>query len=308
MNNYYNIYNININPLICPISRYTISGNIYIFLCVFESLVSDSWGGALYLSRTSTNLLIEETSFIYCSASGGGAFYFDGSLSLTSVFNKICGYKCSSTTYYYNFGVSYSNYNVKNEFYLLSISNTFSSNTQSFNYMFYITMGYAKLQNSNSSYNLGKNNCGITMYAQQSTTASYNTISNNNNTDGYCIYFYDCTSNGYFNYFNIIENKCINNGIIHSTTKILEISNTIFDKNIGNLFIATSQIKIFNSQISHLNLQTNNVLLFNSTLNIIKYNELTHFSTNKCETFHFKTNKKINYQKKIILLFLLILK
>ena len=34
MNNYYNIYNININPILCPSSRYTILGNIYIFLCL----------------------------------------------------------------------------------------------------------------------------------------------------------------------------------------------------------------------------------------------------------------------------------
>ena len=145
---------------------------------------------------------------------------------------------CFSTGGDYSFDVSYSNYYVKNEVYLMSISHCYSLN---YGYhLFYITMGYAKLQTTNSSKNNGTQNHGNTMYSQQSTTSSYNTISNNNNSDGLCIRFFDCFLSGYFNYFNIIQNKCINNGIVHVASKILEIYNSNFVNNIGILFICDS--------------------------------------------------------------------
>jgi hypothetical protein len=74
------------------------NSDVYVSHCLFKSILSTSIGGALYLSST-TNFLVESTSFFSCkTSSNGGAIYFSNSGSGQSVFYGVCGYDCCSTS------------------------------------------------------------------------------------------------------------------------------------------------------------------------------------------------------------------
>jgi hypothetical protein len=80
-------------------SRHAPSGtNIYVSNCLFRSMTSSSYGGALY-STSATYFLVESSSFFSCKTSDlyGGAIYFSNTNGGQSVLYKVCGYDCVST-------------------------------------------------------------------------------------------------------------------------------------------------------------------------------------------------------------------
>ena len=73
LNSFFEFYSIILNPKTCPISNFIVdSGNHYFQNCIFSHFFNPSNGGALYLYRTTTNLLIEETIFETCISSSMG--------------------------------------------------------------------------------------------------------------------------------------------------------------------------------------------------------------------------------------------
>jgi hypothetical protein len=80
-------------------SRPTLSGtSVYVLNCLFRSITSESYGGAL--SSTSVQyLLIESSSFFSCKtrSNQGGAIYIRNTGSGQCVLNEVCGYDCYST-------------------------------------------------------------------------------------------------------------------------------------------------------------------------------------------------------------------
>jgi hypothetical protein len=82
-------------------SRPSLSGsNVYVSNCLFNSISSTGYGGALYLTSVSC-FLVESTSFFSCRTSGnwGGAIYFENTNSGQSVLYEVCGYDCNSNPY-----------------------------------------------------------------------------------------------------------------------------------------------------------------------------------------------------------------
>jgi hypothetical protein len=70
---------------------------VYVLNCLFNSITSTGHGGSLYC--TSTYLLVESTSFLFCKTSGGygGALYFENTNSGRCVLHDVCGYDCCTT-------------------------------------------------------------------------------------------------------------------------------------------------------------------------------------------------------------------
>jgi hypothetical protein len=82
-------------------SRQTPSGsNVYVSNCLFKSISSSGYGGALYLTSV-TCFLVESTFFFSCTTSDGygGAIYFSNTGSGQSVLYEVCGYDCNSNPY-----------------------------------------------------------------------------------------------------------------------------------------------------------------------------------------------------------------
>ena len=79
--------------------------NVWISDIYCQNLVSEADGGAISLTRSTNRLLIEFSSFVFCRTVMpigelyiyGGAIYRDSyTNSYGSIYNKICGYGCSS--------------------------------------------------------------------------------------------------------------------------------------------------------------------------------------------------------------------
>jgi hypothetical protein len=75
------------------------NGGVYVSNCLFRSISSTEYGGALHCSSSVTLLLVESSSFFSCSTSGqsGGAIYFSNTNNGQCVFYGLCGYDCYST-------------------------------------------------------------------------------------------------------------------------------------------------------------------------------------------------------------------
>jgi hypothetical protein len=73
------------------------STSVHVLNCLFRSITSDSYGGALYCTSV-TYLLVESSSFFSCKMSNqyGGAIYFSNSGG-ECVLHEVCGYDCYST-------------------------------------------------------------------------------------------------------------------------------------------------------------------------------------------------------------------
>jgi predicted outer membrane repeat protein len=90
------------SPTYLPSQTYTFRqtpSNTYLYVlnCLFSSITSTGYGGALYCTSV-TYLLVESTSFFSCKTSGGraGAIYFSNS-SGQCVLHEVCGYDCCTT-------------------------------------------------------------------------------------------------------------------------------------------------------------------------------------------------------------------
>ena len=72
------------------------AGSQYVYRCFFDGC-SGSYGGAILVSAT-TKLLVEETTFFSCYASGSGSAVYFSCSSGCCILSKVCGYKCKSNS------------------------------------------------------------------------------------------------------------------------------------------------------------------------------------------------------------------
>jgi hypothetical protein len=74
--------------------------NVHVSNCLFAFFTSSNSGGALFCSTSVTCLLVESSSFFSCKtiSGSGGAIYFTNTDSGQSVFYKVCGFDCCSSS------------------------------------------------------------------------------------------------------------------------------------------------------------------------------------------------------------------
>jgi Fe-S cluster assembly iron-binding protein IscA len=147
------------------------SGGAYVSNALFQNLSGSSDGGAIYGSSISVNVLIEETSFIYCTPSAqGGALYLQ--ISGECIINKVCGYGCYSTQNHYLFShISVTaSYDKRNFFMYSTVCNSVSKNSYTISH----DSGKVLFEFSNVS----SNKCSILpgIYSQSQSAANNNEI------------------------------------------------------------------------------------------------------------------------------------
>jgi hypothetical protein len=78
----------------------TSSTYVHVLDCLFRSITSTNYGGALYCSTSVAYLLVESTSFFSCKVSygNGGAIYFYNTNNGQCVLYEVCGHDCCTTT------------------------------------------------------------------------------------------------------------------------------------------------------------------------------------------------------------------
>jgi hypothetical protein len=183
--------------------------------CLFRSISSSGYGGALYCT-SATFMLIESTSFFSCKISGssshGGAIYFSNSGS-QCVLYEVCGYDCSTTTYFdYQFACIYVNNSasIKNYFNYSSISRCVNEVSDTF-VTLYLCYGQILCPSVNMSMNKNDRYSGIRcnpFVDSNSVTCSftYSTFADNHAITYTCIYLTSTSANKEIKYCNIIRN------------------------------------------------------------------------------------------------------
>jgi len=77
------------------------SGNYLTHFVLFIGLMGQSRGSAIYASLSNVKLVIEDCSFIRCvNPSNYGAIYLELSSNSGSILNRVCGFKCQSSSHY----------------------------------------------------------------------------------------------------------------------------------------------------------------------------------------------------------------
>ena len=189
-----------------------IDKNINISNCFFSRYSHYSGdGGVIYVNGGSYSMNIICSMFYNCVCNtDGGAIYFR---SLISCLRMICANRCSCgilfdprfINYYYGL-FSYLVTSQENQVEYLSVSKCSHISSSGFDTI-YLSSGYQRVVNTNSSMNNAKKDSGISINNPSSFTSSYCTFSHNYVSNCVCIYF--CSDSGTISlsYANIVHNN-----------------------------------------------------------------------------------------------------
>jgi hypothetical protein len=270
-------------------SRFTPpSGDVYIHNCLFRECSINNNGGAIYLSRASTDrLLIEETTFISCYVTGdynGGAVYFTSGMSLL---NQVCAYGCSDVKansgqcFFIDVSDNMKYTNFVNDTSICNYKNTDSGSYTQFN-------RYGRVLVTKE--NISKNNCrtysALYCYSGQNTARiEFSSFVNNTSNNYGCLYLgcqqkivgcnilyneqnsHDSPSTIYASYNLFIYSSCIlenNKGkrvfVITTGSHRIALFDCTLDENVfsnsryyGNLTIYETNSKPYINGLQHLN-------------------------------------------------------
>ena len=253
--------------------------NISIINCLIKDISSQTSGGAIYISKTTISLNINDTTFYQCISTNGngGAIFFTNGLNIQLF--KICALVCKANSHYQ---FAYLRTTSNQILDLNTINNCSNLN------------GYQTLHLENGNQNLSKSNIsnnnniwisGIWYLNPKSFFCNYCTFYNNTVRDYICIYLYGYS--GTISKSNIILNNSPTNGVVsvyNSGNYILD--ECIFDQNQNILLnVITGTLKLNNCYINHLSnsITTNtiNVPIFSPTL-IITNTIYFFYSTYNC--------------------------
>jgi predicted outer membrane repeat protein len=171
----------------------------YVHNALFQNLAGSSNGGAIYCESVTINVLIEETSFIYCTPSGQGGALF---LSITgeSIVTKVCGSRCRPTSNHgmFSYVCVTNSYDKRNSFLHSSVCNSVENLYHQITRHDY---GKVLFESSNISNNQCYHATGIFSYHQTTSNSNeigfnvkYSSLTNNKATNSVCIEVYDGAS------------------------------------------------------------------------------------------------------------------
>jgi hypothetical protein len=278
-------------------SRQTPSGtNVYITNCLFRSMTSTYDGGALSFT-SSTNLLIESSSFFSCKTSGsyGGSIYFSNSGQC--VLDTVCGYDCCSTR---------TSSNSHGQFTWIGVKNDVSSK----NYINYSSASRCVNTNSGSRYsvcpvfgkihcpsvNISMNKCqydsGISTWPfadSNSITCSllYSTFADNNAIERTCIYLWRGGANFEIKSCNIIRNTQVSlssGGMIYTNGNLMIEDSCILENTANYIFCQETSYTITLSNCTVDSTSNNGYLTTRNTVTKNFILALNHMSTHNCHS------------------------
>jgi hypothetical protein len=275
-------------------SRQTPSdSNIHISNCLFRSISSGSFGGALSCTSM-TCLLVESTSFFSCktSSSSGGAIYFSNSGQC--VLYEICGYDCCST-----------HANSYNQFAYIQVNSAALSK----NYINYssivrcvseisgshpmLNLGYGKIccPSTNISMNKCHHYSGIYCWPSVDSNSftcsfSYSSFTDNTAIQNTCIHFWSGSAKFEIKNCNILRNA---QGNLGSTGTFYTYGNVfiehccILENKATNIFYTySSTITLSNSTVDSFS--NNGCLTTKNTITKSFIFALNHMSTLYCHS------------------------
>jgi len=250
-------------------SERSYSGNsVNISDCFFNRTSAfASEGGVIYLSGGDYYMEVSFCTFYYCLSTNGGAIYF---YSMNSNLKMICAKSCSSS---YNNHFALIRASQNNAVDHMSISNC-SFLTEG-HHSFHLFNGIISIRNYNSSMNNAYLGSGLAVWSPSSFSFSYSTFSNNNVSNGVCIYF--SNNNGIMSFSNIIQNNSpMIYGVVFIDGGTPSILYSIFKMNKNTLFyISSGSLSLSHSFINHTGYTTsgnNNSLTDQQTYQINFYN------------------------------------
>jgi len=190
--------------------------------CVFKDCISDVRGGAIYVSDSSLHVVIMRCGFLHCVSfcegysAGGVAVYSASSVKM----DFCCFYNCSNKNdpgayqvVPHGLYLNSTSINCTNEY--LNGRNEVSSNWGSMSGGNFFTFNY---NNSTRTYSINQHGGGYVF----STLTSVNCIGtfcqlSNSEGAGFISFIATSTKQGWFNYWNFINNSClINSWIFHT--------------------------------------------------------------------------------------------
>jgi hypothetical protein len=274
------------------------SGGAYVHDSLFQNLGGSSPGGAIYCESVTVNVLIEETSFIYCTtASGSGGALF---LSITgeSIITKVCGSRCRATSSNIMFSyVSVTNsFDKRNSFLHSSVCNTVEN---TYHHTTHHNYGKVLFESTNISNNQCVYTTGIRSTYQTTSNSNeiginvkYSSLTNNNATDSVCIEVRSLGSTCIkqlqsSNLINNTQTSLTSNGVIFTVGKFVIKDSTI----LGN----TAKYQVYEhsgqygSTISYCTIDfttssvTSGVTITNSPSTSF-INKISGFSTGECKS------------------------
>jgi hypothetical protein len=273
-------------------SRQTPSAtSVYVSSCLFKSITTASYGGALYF--TSTNyLLIESTSFFSCKTSGqcGAAVYFNNDGQC--VLYEVCGYDCSPSEYtstslgqFAYLGVV--NGAAKNYFNYSSISRCVNERTNSLR-MIYFQNGKVYCPSVNSSMNKCYLYSGIVCNPTRDCSISYSTFADNIASGYNCILLDRSGANSEIKCCNIIRNTQVDintEGTIRACGNTIIENSCILENTATRIFHQTSSsYTITLSKCTVDSTSNNGYLTIQNTVTKSFILALNHMSTRNCHS------------------------
>ena len=272
-NSFYEYYNINRDPIECPLSRFTLSSlNYFFYFCFFDNFNSPSKGGCIYIENSnSVKELISNCIFNLCSSPGNSNYYGGGALyflcsSGESIIDKTCASFCKTTSPHKSgqFAFILTSYLGKNEFILSTITKCSYNHDINYNSPIRSEYGNEKYLLFNSSNNYCSDLGGISSHLGVLMNISFNSIMNNNISNWACIYLNYNDAN--IQYSNIINNRSPINSIFYMIGNGI-VQNCIFFDNKDTLFFTTNgQLIVENCFIEH------NHLFYGSSIIYSNYN------------------------------------
>jgi hypothetical protein len=276
-------------------SRHTFSGsNVYVSNCLFRSISSSGYGGALYCTSASY-FLVESTSFfsIKSSSSWGGAIHFENTDSGASILYKVCGYDCSAnpSAHFAYIRVKSSSLN-ENYVNYSSITRCVNEGSSS-NYMLCLCSG----KNNCPSINMSMNKCGYYSsfycepYVDSSSVTcslSFSTLADNIAIRYICIYLWRTGANYEIKSCNILRNTqgtLGSDGTIRSDGNLMIKDSCILENVATNIFYVSSSsytITLSNCTVDKTTCNQNLVTQNTVTKSFIL--ALNHMSTHNCHS------------------------
>jgi len=241
-------------------------------------------GGVIYVEGGSFSININSSMFYNCFANIGGAIYFN---SLNSCLRMICANSCSCRADLISHFAFLSASQV-NQFDYPSVSNC--SHTTSGDYPIYFVSGNQRFDNANISMNNAEWGSGISIDSPTSFSSSHVTFSNNNESNGICIYFYSDSGTISMSYANIVHNNSPQYGVVlvdkEGSKKMIYC---IFQNNQNILlYVGSGSLEVSHSFIDHSELSFSSnivvsILTNNSFTNIVTY-QIQFFNSHHCNT------------------------
>jgi predicted outer membrane repeat protein len=281
-------------------SRQTFSDtDVYVSNCLFRSITSTSNGGALYCTTSVMYLLIELTSFFYCSITVqyGGAIYFSNTNNGQCVLHEVCGYDCCST--YSDYSEGQFAYIVMNDGFSSKNFANYTSITRCMNHIsnshHVLALYYGKI--CCPSVNISMNKCphgsGIQCrpYIDSNSftgSLTYSSFADNNATISICIYLFRGGANQEIKSCNILRNTQDNLnslGIFYSYDNMAIKDSCILENKATCIFYQYSSSYTFTLSNCTVDSTTNNGYL--TTKNTVAKSfilALNHIATQNCHS------------------------